>query len=103
MGAQFDIPEKISKENIQQHVKIVVRPSILDDHTNWQVFESDEQILSFLLEEYIFSVSNQDKLKQYYDDQIIQLKSNKLQKGLITLESIFSRDDELRKTKLVCR
>jgi hypothetical protein len=51
------------------------------------------------LEENVFSISNQDKLKQYYDDQIIQLKSNKLPKGLVTLESIFSRDDELRRNK----
>ena len=99
MDAQFDIPTEINKENIQQHVKIVVRPPIPNNHTNWQVFDSDEQILSFLLEEDVFFVSNQDKLKHHYDNQIIRLKSNKLPKGLVTLESIFNRDDEFRRNK----
>lgn len=63
------------------------------------MFDSDEQILNFLLEEDVFSASNQHKLEQQYGDQIIQLKSNKLPKGLITLESIFNADDQARKNK----
>ena len=34
VGAQFDIPIEISKDNIYLHVKIIVRPSIPDNHTN---------------------------------------------------------------------
>lgn len=34
VGAQFDIPTEISKENIQQHVKIVVRPLVPDNNVS---------------------------------------------------------------------
>lgn len=43
---------------------------------------------------------NQAKIKHQYDDQVIQLKTNKLPKGLVTLESIFSSDDQLKKNKV---
>ncbi|KAH9298941.1 hypothetical protein KI387_030623, partial [Taxus chinensis] len=46
-----------------------------------------------------FSAVNQDKLQHLYGDQIVQLKTNKLPRGLVTLEDIFSTDDQLRKVK----
>lgn len=45
VGSQYDIPSNISKEVDQQHIKVIVRPSIPDNDINWQVFDSDEQIL----------------------------------------------------------
>ncbi|KAH9298523.1 hypothetical protein KI387_030205, partial [Taxus chinensis] len=41
-----------------------------------------------------FAAKNQDKLQESYGEQIIQLKINKLPKGLVTLESIFNSDDQ---------
>ncbi|KAH9317616.1 hypothetical protein KI387_019385, partial [Taxus chinensis] len=46
-----------------------------------------------------FSTVNQDTLQHLYGDQIVQLKTNKLPQGLVTLEEIFSTDDQLRKVK----
>lgn len=99
VGAQFDIPINIKRGCDEQHIKIIVRPSIPDNNINWQVFESDEQILQFLLEEDVFAASNQDRLKGNYEDQVVQLKSNKFPKGLVTLESIFNTDDQAKKNK----
>ncbi|KAH9323061.1 hypothetical protein KI387_017700, partial [Taxus chinensis] len=46
-----------------------------------------------------FSARNQDKLEQQYGDQVVQLRTNKLPKGLITLESIFNPNDQFWKEK----
>lgn len=53
-----------------------------------------------MLQEDQFFVVNQEKLKHQYDDQVIQLKNNKLPKGIVTLESIFNADDQLKKNKV---
>ena len=50
-------------------------------------------------EEAEFSQPNQQKLQDQYEDQVIQLKANKLPKGLVPLESIFNIDDQLKKEK----
>ena len=42
IGAQVDIPSEIRKEKLQPYVKIVIRPSILDNNVHRKVFESDE-------------------------------------------------------------
>lgn len=74
----------------------MVRPAILDNYINWQVFESDAQIVSFLQNEVKFSDRNQSRLHDQYGDQIISLSSNKFCKSLITLESVFYPDDHGR-------
>ena len=38
-------------------------------------------------------------MQEQYGDQIIQLSSNKLPKALVTLESIFTIDDQFKKNK----
>ena len=43
-----------------------------------------------------FSDRNQSRLQDQYGDQIINLSSIKLPKGLITLESVFNPDDQAR-------
>ena len=75
---------------------MVVRPAIPGNNTHWQVFESNEQIVSFLQNEAEFSDRNQSRLQDQYGDQISNLTSNKLPKGLITLESVFNPDDQAR-------
>ena len=59
---------------------MVVRPAVPDNGTHWQVFESDEQIVSFLQNEVEFSDRNQSRLQNQYGDQIVNLSSNKLPK-----------------------
>ncbi|KAH9296132.1 hypothetical protein KI387_039720, partial [Taxus chinensis] len=93
IGAAFDVVENIKSEKPQPHIKVVVKPAVPDNNTSWQVFENDQQIVNFLQEEAEFSTRNQDKLHQQYGDQVVQLRTNKLPKGLITLESIFNLND----------
>ena len=93
IGAQYDIPTKISRSKGKNHVKVIVRPPIPNNAESWQVFDFDQHIGNFLREEAEFSQPNQQKLQEQYEDQVIQLKTNKLPKGLVTLESIFNTDD----------
>ena len=77
----------------------MVESSIPDNNVNWQVFDSDEQILNFLLEEDMHLTFNQHTVREQYGDQIIQLISHNLPKGLVTLQSIFNIDDQVKKIK----
>ncbi|KAH9306613.1 hypothetical protein KI387_011017, partial [Taxus chinensis] len=60
---------------------------------------NDQKIVNFLQEEAEFLARNQDRLEQQYGDQVVQLRINKLPKGLVTLESIFNPNDQFRKEK----
>lgn len=60
------------------------------------MFDSDEQIVSFLQNELEFLDKNQSRLQDQYSDQIIHLSSNKFPKGLITLKSAFNPNDQTR-------
>ena len=95
IGASYDVPGDLEEKKKQQ-IKMIVRHVIPDNNTHWKVFESDEQIVSFLQNEAKFSNKNQSRLQDKYGDQIINLSSNKLPKGLITLESVFNPDDQAR-------
>lgn len=50
MGASYDIPKSLEDEK-RWKVKVVIRPTILDNNINWQLVESDAQIVSFLQNE----------------------------------------------------
>ncbi|KAH9295070.1 hypothetical protein KI387_038658, partial [Taxus chinensis] len=99
VGATFDVVDNIRREKTQPHIHVIVRPAVPDNNTSWQVFENDQQIVNFLQEEAEFSARNQDRLEQQYGDQVVQLRTNKLPKGLVTLESIFNPNDQFRKEK----
>ncbi|KAH9296663.1 hypothetical protein KI387_044243 [Taxus chinensis] len=99
VGAMFDVVDNIRREKTQPHIHVIVRPAVPDNNTSWQVFENDQQIVNFLQEEAEFSTRNQDRLEQQYGDQVVQLRTNKLPKGLVTLESIFNPNDRFRKEK----
>jgi hypothetical protein len=47
IGASYYVPGNIEEEKKQQ-IKVVVRPTVLDNNTHWQVFDFDEQIVRFL-------------------------------------------------------
>ena len=93
IGVHYDVPEHVEDK---RHIRLVVRPVVPDNHTNWQVFDSDVQIVNFLQNEAEFSNRNQSKLQNQYGNQIMNLGSNKLPKGLITLESFSNPDDQPR-------
>ncbi|KAH9321932.1 hypothetical protein KI387_016571, partial [Taxus chinensis] len=95
LGSQFSPAEEFVKGNTQ-HIKMVIKPSIPDNNTSWQVFDSDVQIIQFIQNEVEFSSSMQVDLHDSYGDQVIQLKSNNLPKGLVTLEKMFIPDDEFK-------
>ena len=95
IGASYDVPRDLEKKKEQQ-IKMVVRLSIPDNDIHWKVFESDEKIVSFLQNEAEFLDRNQSRLQDQYGDQIINLSSKKMPKGLITLESVFNPHDQAR-------
>ena len=82
---------------------------ILDNQNNWQVFEDDEQLKSFLqlVHEYSLLKIDEDNLDmvnpQVFDDpelnskitdhDIIQLSNNFIPKGSIPLEKLFDHND----------
>lgn len=99
LGAQFDIQGERNNIHRQQYVKVVVRLSILDNIVNWQAFDLDDQIANFLIEEVEFSNGNQHKFNKQYENQFLQHKTNKLPKGLVTLEPIFNTNDQIKKEK----
>ena len=74
VGAQYDIVNSVSAHTDQHHIRIITRPSVPDNDVSWQVFDNDEQILYFLMEENVFANSNQQRYKDQYGDQVIQLK-----------------------------
>ena len=62
IGASHDVLRNLEEEKKQQ-IRMVVRPAIPDNNIHWQVFESDEQIISFLQNEVKFSDRNQSRLQ----------------------------------------
>ncbi|KAH9304224.1 hypothetical protein KI387_008628, partial [Taxus chinensis] len=99
VGATFDVVGNIKREKMQPHIHVIVRPAVPDNNTSWQVFENDQQIVNLLQEEAEFSARNQDRLEQQYSDKVVHLRTNKLPKGLVTLDSIFNPNDQFRKEK----
>ena len=57
VGASYDIPKNIEAKK-KQKTKVVVRLDIPSNNTNWQVFEFDAQIVSFLQSEAKLSERN---------------------------------------------
>ena len=73
-----------------------MRPIVPNNCANWQVFDFDVKIVNFLKNEAEFSTRNQSKLQSQYGDRIVNLNSNKLPKGLFTLDGIFNSNDEYK-------
>ena len=75
---------------------MVIRHDVPNNESIGRSLNFNAQIVSFLLNEAEFSYRNQSRLHDQYGDQIINVGSNKLPKGLITLESVFNPDDQAR-------
>ncbi|XP_059067483.1 uncharacterized protein LOC131858300 [Cryptomeria japonica] len=81
-----------------------MRPSVLDNVNHWQVFDTNAQIKYFLECTRSFAQSyfegSEDGCKEFCPDpsidsdkNFIQLKGNKILKGLVSLERFFTRND----------
>lgn len=85
--------------------KVQTRPSVPDNVENWQVFNDDKDILNFLYSDAQFAgqeidgvvfVENNNGKDTIFSQDIVQLKSNKISKGLVVLETIFDNQDRFR-------
>ena len=90
-------PKDISFARISQ-IEVQSRPPIPDNIENWQVFEDDKDIINFLLNEDKYHgqemdcsdlIETIDGKETIFGQEIVQLKTNKVPKGLVVLESIF--------------
>ena len=81
--------------------ELVVVPSILDNITNFQVFQDDQHILEFIMSSGHFKGKEiddtpndkpeNDKIED--EDEILNLKTNTVPKGMVELEHIFDHDE----------
>lgn len=85
-------------------VELVYRPSVPDNSESWQVFENDKQIQNFLqcadIFTSLFYEESEVNCKEFSPDTqeevhdgMLQLKGNKIPKGLVSLERLFDRKD----------
>lgn len=83
-------------------LEIKARPAILDNVYNWQVFQDDDDIMRFVqcTNEYDGQKIDCNALVEVVDDQetvfgndIVQLETNEIPKGLVELEGMFSYND----------
>ncbi len=82
-------------------VELVVVPSILDNITNFQVFEDDQHILQFIMCNHHFEGQEiddtpDDRLEDdglEDEDGILNLKTNTIPKGMVEPKCIFDRDE----------
>ena len=83
-------------------VEVQTRPSIPKNVQNWQVFEDDKEILRFLNYENVLSrqeidcaayVENIDGKDTIFGQEVVQLKTNKIPRGVVFLETVFDNHD----------
>ncbi|XP_059076654.1 uncharacterized protein LOC131875933 [Cryptomeria japonica] len=91
-------------------VELIYRPSVRDNSDSWQVFENDKQINNFMQSVDMFfamyfegsdAECKEFSLEQAKElpDGIMQLKENKIPKGLVSLERLFDRNDAYKNNK----
>lgn len=91
-------------------VELIYQPSVPDNSEFWQVFENDKQINNFMQRVETFAAtyfegsdaeckeSSPERVKELVDG-VMQLKENKIPKGLVSLEHLFDRHDAYKKRK----
>ena len=94
-------PIDITFSHLSQ-METLVRPSVPDNIENWQVFDDEKEILRFLTCTDEFSdlqinfndfVETFDGKESLFGKEVIQLKTNKIPKGLVALENVFDHHD----------
>lgn len=82
---------------------MVYLPSVPDNVSHWQVFNNDKQIEKFMtyvgcfVDSYFEGSSkilSEDHLDPSNEQEIVQLKGNKIPHGIVSLENIFSQKSE---------
>lgn len=85
-------------------VEIKMRPLVLVNIYHWQVFNDDYDLLNFLhcIDQYESQeidcsalVQVVDKKEIVFGNEVVQLKTNKIPKGLVALEWVFDGCDRL--------
>ena len=83
-----------------------------DNIEHWQVFEDDRDIVNFLLNEDKYHgqemdcsdlVETIDGKETIFGQEVIQLKTNKVPKGLVVLENIFDNHDRTKGVVKDCK
>lgn len=96
--------------NDTYQVELIYRPSVLDNLEFWQVFKNDKQIKNFLHCTKMFTTTFFEgsdaqckdfslEPSQEINVEVIQLKGNKIPKGLVSLECLFDHHDVFSKKK----
>ena len=102
-ASNFKVPIE-PKASYEIHIKY--RPSFLDNIKHWQVFEDDQQVQKFLECIGEFSESQIDEEEESFESpdkasyknmiagqEIIDLKTNHIPRGLVPLERLFDNND----------
>jgi hypothetical protein len=83
-------------------VELIYRPSILDNITNWRIFEDDEKIIKFLhlkdtFKGSIISNEQHEALLQDSASEDTPEYSNVIPKNIIRLEKLFDLQDKFKR------
>ena len=89
-------------------VELVATPSILENITNFQVFQDDQHILEFIMcsdhfegQEIDDTLDDKPEGDELEDkDRILNLKTNTIPKGMVELEHIFNHDESTLNRKM---
>lgn len=82
----------------QYSVEVIFQPFVSDNIRSQQVFEDERKIYSFLNCINEFSSHLHDE-EQEGDPPRVQLKTNRIPKGLVPLEHLFDKSDFYKGTK----
>ena len=86
-------PEGLSPQTFS--IELMYRPSILDNVTNWKVFDDDLQILDFLSAQNTFEGMS---IEEANHEKSLSNPSNIIPKSIIILENFYDLEDKFRQT-----
>jgi hypothetical protein len=75
-------------------VELIFGPSILENISNWRIFNDDQQIVEFVSSESTFhdtSIDDEEHTKtlEKFQDEMKDLKSDVIPRNVVTLEKLF--------------
>ena len=104
-------PQEVSFVGISQ-IEVRSRPLVPDNIEHQQVFEDDKDIINFLLNEdkyhgqemdYSDLVETIDGKETLFGEEVIQLKTSKVPKGLVVLENMLDNQDREKYAAKYCK
>lgn len=95
-------------------IELVSRPSISDNWDHCQIFNDDNHIINFLEIKYNFNniyfegrkcsaLDSSSDRESEQKEEILQLKCNKIPKGLVSLQKLFDKHDSKATTTRVVK